>query len=44
MIFRSISEFKKHYLPKKYKKELLDKMTPEELGRYMATETMKTIH
>lgn len=42
-VMKSITEFKKQYLPKKYKKELWDKMTPEKKGIYMAKETMDNI-
>jgi len=43
MIFRSITEMKKHYLPEKYKKEQQDKMTPKEKGKQMAKETIDII-
>lgn len=43
-MIKSITEFKKQYLPNKYKKENWDKMTPVENGIHMVKETMNSIH
>jgi hypothetical protein len=34
--YYSHSQFMKKYLPKQYEKEKIEKMTPEEFGKYLA--------
>ena len=41
--FKSINEFERHFFPRAYEKKLIEKMTPEELGKYRAEETIKKI-
>lgn len=42
-VFRSIEDVEKHYFPEQFKKNQWDKMTPEEKGRALATETIEKI-
>jgi len=42
-MIRSLNEFKRRYLPKQYKAEQLAKMSPRELGEWMAKESLKKV-
>ena len=42
-IIRDAEDFERIYLPKHYKQRLIDEMTPEEYGDYLANETIKKI-
>ena len=42
-VFRSIEEFKRHYLPKSCEKERLEKMTVKEKAEYLAEKSLKKI-
>ena len=42
--FRSMDEFERHYFPEAYKQKIIERMSPEELGKYMAKETIKELH
>lgn len=44
-IFRSIKEFNEYFFPKATEQERISKMTPEELGEYLAKNAlMKAMH
>lgn len=44
-VFRSIAEFKRHFLPKSYEKELMDEKSkhPERFGTGLAEEFLKGV-
>ena len=42
-VFRSYDEFMQHYFPKKYEEDRVKNLTPSELGKEMATKTIKEI-
>jgi len=41
--FRAMDEFEKHYFPKEYERKMIEQMTPKELGRYLAQQTLDYI-
>ena len=41
--YKSMEEFKKKFLPKSYRKELIKSMNPEELGKFLADESLREI-
>lgn len=41
--YRTIEEFKKRFLPKSYREELMKSMSPEELGRFLADESLEKV-
>ena len=39
--YASIKEFKKDFFPRTYEEELMEKMSPEEFGRYIVEKSLE---
>jgi len=42
-VFRSMDQFERTYFPRSYEQKRIDKMSPEELGKYWAQQTIDEI-